>query len=160
MSVSEVRKIAIVVSQFNRDITEALYSGAVKQLQALGVVMTKNDTAWVPGAVEIPLMAQQYARSGDYHAVIMLGAVIRGETDHYEHVSTQVSNSCQRIALEYNLPVIFGVLTTHTKQQALDRVGGVRGHMGKEAAETAVYMVDLISDRFHKRTMDVIYDQQ
>lgn len=134
-------KIAIVVSQFNEVITKKLYKDAVIRLIELGVLEAHIETAWVPGAIELPLMAQQFARTGEYEAVICLGAVIRGETDHYDYVCQQVSFGCQKVALKHNLPVIFGVLTTHTVEQAEARAGGAHSHKGIEAAESAIAMI-------------------
>ncbi|MGB6976649.1 MAG: 6,7-dimethyl-8-ribityllumazine synthase, partial [Gammaproteobacteria bacterium] len=104
----------------------------------------------VPGAVEIPVTAQQLANTGNYDAIICLGAVIRGETDHYEYVCHQVSDGCQRVALDHHLPVIFGILTTDTVEQALARAGGSHGHKGRESADAALAMV-AIMQQLHER---------
>lgn len=136
-------KIAIVVSKFNEHITLPLLEGCMSQLNSYEIAITPADVTWVPGAVEIPLIAQRYAASGHYDAVICLGAVIRGETTHYDYVCQQVSYGCQRTALQYDLPVIFGVLTTENDEQAFDRVGGKQGHKGKEAADAALAMAQL-----------------
>lgn len=135
--------IAIVVSEFNEHITSALLEGCIEQLNAHGIKLKPDDITSVPGAVEIPLIAQRYAASTHYDAVICLGAVIRGETTHYDYVCQQVSYGCQQIALKYDLPIIFGVLTTENDEQAFDRVGGKQGHKGKEAADTALAMARL-----------------
>ena len=137
-------KIAIVVSQFNEHITTPLLQGCVEQLQSQGITIMPKDITHVPGAVEIPLMAQRYAKSERYHAVICLGAVIRGETTHYDYVCQQVSYGCQKVALKYDMPIIFGVLTTDNDEQAFDRIGGKHGHKGKEAADTAIAMTKVI----------------
>src|SRR5207237_476285 len=97
--------------------------------------------AWVPGAVEIPIAAQRFAQTGVFDAIIALGAVIRGDTSHYDYVCEQVSQGCQRVALENDLPVIFGVLTTEDEEQAKARAGGGEGHKGREAIDTAVAIV-------------------
>lgn len=136
--------IAICVSRFNSSITEKLLQGTLERLRELNVADQDIKICWVPGAVELPLAAQHYAESGNYEAVICLGAVIRGETGHYEYVCQQASYGCQRVALDYHLPVIFGVLTTENLQQALDRVGGIHGHKGCEAADTAVAMISIL----------------
>lgn len=141
---SKLFQVAIVVSQFNRDVTEKLYSGAVTQLKQLGFSDDRITAVWVPGAVEIPIIAQRLARAGRYEAIICLGAVIRGETSHYDYVCEQVSQGCQRIALENDLPVVFGILTTEDEQQAFERVGGKHGHKGQEAADVAVQMVSVL----------------
>ncbi|MBV9575149.1 MAG: 6,7-dimethyl-8-ribityllumazine synthase [Gammaproteobacteria bacterium] len=138
------RKFAIVVSQFNADITEKLLQGALMRLIEAGIEEENVTIVHVPGAVEIPLIAQLLAKTHQYHAIICLGAVIRGETSHYDYVCQQVSQGCQKIMLDYDMPVIFGVLTTNTVEQALARVGGKEGHKGKEAAEAAIMMVDII----------------
>jgi 6,7-dimethyl-8-ribityllumazine synthase len=133
--------IAIVVSQFNHEITQKLQYGAIERLIACG--FTKDDITLVevPGAVEIPFTAQQLAKQSRYAAIIALGAVIRGETTHYDYVCQVVSNGCQRVSLDFNLPVIFGVLTTEDEAQALARVGGSHGHKGADAADCALAMV-------------------
>ena len=100
--------------------------------------------AWVPGAWELPLVAQRFAQSGEYSAVLCLGAVIRGETSHDQHINRQVSMSLGQIALDTGVPVLFGVLTCNTLEQALNRVGGNAGHKGVECAEAALEMADLL----------------
>lgn len=135
-------RIAIVVSRFNTEVTEKLLAGAVTRLDELGI--TAANVCLVPGAVEIPLIAQQLAKSQRYDAVIALGAVIRGETTHYDYVCQQVSYGCQKVALEQQLPVIFGVLTTENDEQALERVGGSHGHKGRDAADAAIEMIQLL----------------
>lgn len=137
-------KLAIVISQFNQVVTEKLLSGALGRLVELGVKEDQIKKIWVPGAVEIPLMAKQLAKIKLYNAVICLGAVIRGETNHYDYVCQQVSLGCQQVALEYEIPVIFGVLTTQNKAQALARAGcGKRGsNKGVEAVNTAITMIE------------------
>ena len=147
---------AIVASRYNEDITRELYQGATEVLIENGVVAGSIHTAWVPGAVEIPIAAQWYARQSDISIVIALGAVIRGDSDHYEHVAHQVSWGCQHVALTHNKPVIFGVLTVHDHQQALDRIGGVCGHYGKEAALSALSMVHLSQTKLNQEA--VCYD--
>ncbi|OGT23467.1 MAG: 6,7-dimethyl-8-ribityllumazine synthase [Gammaproteobacteria bacterium RIFCSPLOWO2_02_FULL_38_11] len=137
---------AIVVSQYNVDITEKLLEGAVSHLIGSGVGKDCISIFKVPGAVEIPLIAKLLARRQKYKAIIALGAVIRGDTDHYDYVCEQVSQGCQKIMLEFEIPVIFGVLTTLNKEQALERVGGVHGHKGIEAADAALQMVVLMSE--------------
>ncbi|MDO8953559.1 MAG: 6,7-dimethyl-8-ribityllumazine synthase [Gammaproteobacteria bacterium] len=135
-------KIAIVVSEFNQEITGALLDGAVKKLQEMGI----NDFSVikVPGAVEIPFIAQALAKTARYDAIIALGAVVRGETSHYDYVCDQVSQGCQRVMLDHGIPVIFGVLTTENEQQAWDRLGGKHGHKGREASEVALAMISLV----------------
>ena len=133
-------KIAIVISRFNEPVTRKLYAGCVERLQELNVVLDEADSCWVPGAVEIPVIAQRDAQRG-YDAVICLGAVIRGETTHYDYVCQSVSYGCQRVALDFDVPVIFGILTTENSDQAFDRLGGAHGHKGRDAADTAIEMI-------------------
>ncbi len=136
--------IAIIVSRFHEDITELLLKGAIERLIELGIDDKDLQIARVPGAVELPLAAQQFAKHEDCLAIICLGAVIRGETDHYDYVCQQVSNGCQRVSLDFDIPVIFGVLTTDNKEQALARAGGTHGHQGHYAAEAALEMIALM----------------
>lgn len=139
-------KIAIVISLFNEMITTPLLEGCLARLKERGIDVDAVPVTRVPGAVELPLIAQQYARSGNYQAVICLGAVIRGETGHYDYVCQQVSDGCQQVALTHNIPVIFGVLTTENVEQALDRVGGSHGHKGRYAADAALEMVGIMEN--------------
>ena len=136
--------IAIVVSRFNQQVTQALLDGATKRLKALGIPDQNFLIAWVSGSVEIPIVAQQLAKTDKYEAIICLGAVIQGETDHYDYVCQQVSYGCQRVALHTNIPIIFGVLTTQTEQQALDRAGGKAGNRGEDAVDTAIDMISVL----------------
>lgn len=135
--------IAIIVSRFNEPITEALYSGAIERLQELSFSLEQVTSIQVPGAVEAPLIAKKLAMTNRYDAIIVLGAVIRGETSHYDYVCDQVSQGCQQVMMQFDLPVIFGVLTTENKTQALDRVGGRKGHKGKDAVDCAFEMIAL-----------------
>ena len=137
-------KFAIVVARFNRDVTEQLLEGAEAMLR-------KHDAAdvhvaWVPGAYEIPLVAKRYADSGRVDAVITLGAVIRGETAHFDFVAGEAAAGITRAALDADVPVIFGVLTVDNREQAFDRLGGKEGHKGEEAAVTAIEMVSLLRE--------------
>lgn len=138
--------IAIIVSRFNEKVTQALLEGATTRLQELNFRTGDICIKTVPGAVEIPLVAQRLARSGNYQAIITLGAVIRGETTHYDYVCQQVSDGCQSVMLENDLPVIFGVLTTENGEQALARCGGSHSNKGRECADAAVEMVALLAD--------------
>lgn len=139
-------KFAIVVSQFNQPVMEKLLAGALARLAELDVKENQIKTVWVPGAVEIPLMAKRVAKTKRYDAIVCLGAVIRGETNHYDYVCQQVSLGCQQVALEYEIPVIFGVLTTQNKEQAFARAGGERGNKGTEAVNAAMMMIESIRD--------------
>ena len=138
-------RFAIVVSRYNEHITTRLLTGAVETLRAAGVADEAIDVAWVPGAWEIPLVAQRMARSQNYAAVLCLGAVIRGETTHDEHINRPVSLSLGQLGLETGLPVLFGVLTCNTIEQAIHRAGGNVGNKGIECAEAALEMVRLLS---------------
>ena len=137
-------KLAIITSEFNRPITDRLYHSAIDQCQALGITLDERDITWVPGAVEIPLIAQQYAKKRCYDAIICLGSVIRGETSHFDYVCQQVSEGCQKVSLAHNIPVVFGVLTTEDKAQALARSGGAHSDKGRESIVTAVEMATLM----------------
>lgn len=132
-------KIAIVVSRFNASITEKLLEGAQDAWRACGGVDGSTPLVFhVPGAFELPLVAQQLARTGKYDAVACLGCVIRGETDHYDYVCSQAAAGIMRVGLETGVPVIFGVLTTDTLQQAQDRAGGSDGNKGADAVLAAI----------------------
>ena len=137
-------RFAIVVSRYNEHITGKLLAGAIETLRAAGIADDAIDVAWVPGAWEIPLVAQRMARSRKFVAVLCLGAVIRGETTHDEHINHQVSLSLGQLALETALPVLFGVLTCNTVEQAIHRAGGNVGNKGVECAEAALEMVRLL----------------
>lgn len=137
--------IAVVVSRYNHDITQKLHDGAVERLQELGFSNDRITIAWVPGAVEIPLAAQRLARTGNFDAIVCLGAVIYGETRHFDYVCEQVSQGCQTVALTNDIPVIFGVLTTNNLEQAQDRVGGKKGHVGRESIDTAYDLVSVLN---------------
>jgi 6,7-dimethyl-8-ribityllumazine synthase len=132
--------IALVVSNFNQEITNALKEGALLRLLELGFIIHEITLVEVPGAVEIPLAAQLLAKKNKVQAIIALGAVVRGETSHYDYVCDQVSQGCQRVMLDFDIPVIFGVLTTENEEQAWDRLGGMHGHKGRDAADCAVIM--------------------
>ncbi|HEY8462806.1 MAG TPA: 6,7-dimethyl-8-ribityllumazine synthase [Bacillota bacterium] len=141
----EKGNFAIVVSRFNHFITEHLLSGAEDTLQRHGIAPEQITAVWVPGAFEIPLIAKQLAKSGQYQAVICLGAVIRGATPHFDYVAAEVSKGVATVGLETGIPVIFGILTTDTIEQAIERAGSKAGNKGSEAALAALEMVDLLS---------------
>ena len=140
---SAAGKYAIVVARYNDNITGKLLAGATETLVKAGISDDDITVAWVPGAWEIPLVARHLGRSEEYEAVLCLGAVIRGETTHDEHINRQVSLSLGQIALELDLPVLFGVLTCNTMEQAIHRSGGNVGNKGVECAEAALEMVRL-----------------
>lgn len=136
---------AIVVSRYNDSITTKLLSGAITTLTEHGVDEAKIDVVWVPGAWEIPLVAQRAAKSGRYAAVICLGAVIRGETTHDQHINRAVSIGLNEAGLQSGVPVLFGVLTCDTLEQAIHRSGGNVGNKGAECALAALEMVNLLA---------------
>lgn len=137
-------RVALACSRFNELITDRLLQGARDGLERHGVDPDSITVAWAPGAFELPLVARQLASSGEFDAVICLGAVIRGATGHYEHVAGQCAAGIQRVQLDTGVPVVFGVLTTETIEQALERAGTKSGNKGFDAAVTAIEMVDLL----------------
>ena len=137
-------RVALVCSRFNELVTERLLAGAHDGLLRHGVDESSVTVAWVPGAFELPLAALRLAASGDCDAVVCLGAVIRGATPHFDHVAGQCAAGVQRAQLDTGVPVIFGVLTTDTVDQALDRAGGKSGNKGFDAAAAAIEMADLL----------------
>ncbi|SHJ47767.1 6,7-dimethyl-8-ribityllumazine synthase [Hathewaya proteolytica DSM 3090] len=137
-------KIGIVIARFNEFIGSKLLGGALDGLKRHGVQEENIEIAWVPGAFEIPLIASKLAESGKYDAVICLGAVIRGNTPHFEYVSAEVSKGIASVSLATGKPVIFGVLTTDSIEQAIERAGTKSGNKGYDAAITAIEMVNLI----------------
>jgi 6,7-dimethyl-8-ribityllumazine synthase len=136
-------KFAIVVAEWNTEITEALFKGAVNTLIANGVREENIIRGDVPGSYELTLASQWYASRDDIAAVIAIGAVIKGETSHNEYINHAVAQGLTNVSLQFNKPVIFGVLTPNNMQQALDRAGGVHGNKGDEAAITALKMISL-----------------
>ena len=147
-------RFAIVVARFNEIVTRSLLEGARSGLLRHGVSADDVDVAWVPGSLEIPLIAKRLAASGAYAAVICLGAVIRGETSHHEHVAGGVSAGLARVALDTGVPTIFGVLTTDTAEQALDRAGLKSGNKGYDAAVSAIEMASLLEQLGRQETGD------
>ena len=138
-------RFAIVVSRFNESITRRLLDGAVQTLTSSGVSDDSIDIAWVPGAFEIPLIADRLAGSGNYAAVLCLGAVIRGETTHDQHINRAVSLGLTEAALRSGIPVLFGILTCETVEQAIHRAGGNVGNKGADCAAAALEMVGLLN---------------
>ena len=139
-------RVAIVAGRFNDFIVEPLLSGAVELLEQHGAQRDAIKVLRVPGAFELPLVAQKLAASGRFDAVIALGAVIRGDTPHFDFVAGECAAGLARVALDTGVPVIFGVLTTDTVEQASDRAGGKHGNKGADAALTAIEMVRLLRD--------------
>jgi 6,7-dimethyl-8-ribityllumazine synthase len=137
-------QFAIVAARFNSLVVEPLIHGALDALRRHGVADTAVTLVRVPGSYEIPLVAGRLARSGHYAAVICLGAIIRGDTDHYDYVAGAAASGIAQAGLDAEVPVIFGVLTCNTLEQALDRAGGKAGNKGAEAAVCAIEMVNLL----------------
>ncbi len=142
--VSQDMKIGIVAARFNEFIVSKLIGGCEDTLLRHGVRPEDISLVWVPGAFEIPLVAAKLAKSGKYDAVIALGAVIRGSTSHYDYVCAEVSKGIAAVSLESGVPVMFGVLTTDTIEQAIERAGTKAGNKGADCAQGAIEMVDLI----------------
>ena len=139
-------KIGIVAARFNEFIVSKLIGGAEDALVRHGVDMGQVDLAWVPGAFEIPLVAQKMAASGKYDAVICLGAVIKGSTSHYDYVCAEVSKGVATVGLNTGVPTLFGVLTTDNIEQAIERAGTKAGNKGYDVACSAIEMVNLIKE--------------
>ncbi len=139
------KKLGIVVSRFNSFISEKLLEGAIDALVRSGVKDRDIDVARVPGAFEIPLITQKMARSGKYDAVICLGVVIRGATPHFDYVAGEVAKGSAQVMLDTGVPVLFGVLTTETIEQAIERAGSKAGNKGSEVAVAALEMINLVA---------------
>lgn len=137
-------KLAVVVAKFNSLITKPLYEGVLDHFEAHGIVGEDYDTAYVPGSFELPVVAKRMAETGKYDAVICIGAVIRGATTHYEAVANSAASGILSASTSIGVPIIFGVLTCDTMEQALDRAGGKLGNKGGEAAATAIEMGNLM----------------
>ncbi len=137
-------RIGIVVSRFNKVVTSRLLHGAIEGLTAHGVQSRDVTVTWVPGSFEIPTVAKRLAHRGDIDAVVCLGAVIRHETDHYLYIAREAARGIAEVGLETGTPVVFGVLTTDTEEQAIERSGGNEGNKGYDAALAAIEMVSLL----------------
>ena len=137
--------VAVVAARFNASIVDELLAGCLRRLDALGIPKDRVEVHRVPGAFELPVAAKVLARTRRFQAVICLGCVIRGDTPHFDYVAGEAARGTQQVALSESLPVIFGVLTTNTHQQALDRTGGPHGHAGERAAEAALEMIALVN---------------
>ena len=138
-------KFCIIISRFNEFIGAKLLSGAVDELKRHGVDEANIDVVWCPGAFEIPLVAKRCAKTGNYSAIITLGAVIKGSTSHYDYVCAEVSKGVASVSLETGVPVIFGVLTTDNIEQAIERAGTKAGNKGSDAAKSAIEMANLMN---------------
>jgi len=139
-----MNRFAIIVSRFNREIVDKLHAGAIAELARQNVAPEMIDEFHVPGAFELPLLAKRLAESNKYAAVICLGAVIKGDTDHYEYVCRAATDGIMHAGLQTGVPIIFGVLTCQTDEQALARAGGSEGNKGADAAHAAVDMAGLM----------------
>jgi len=139
----ESKRFAIVVSRFNDFITQRLLNGAVDQLKRHGVAEADIETAWVPGSFEIPVAALEMAKTGKFNAVITLGCIIRGGTDHYEHVASAVTVGVEKASVETGVPILYGVVTCDNLEQAIDRAGAKMGNRGAQAALAALEMANL-----------------
>lgn len=137
-------KFGVVVGRFNEFISGKLLDGVIDGLVRHGAEESDIEVFWVPGAFEIPLMAQKMAKPQKYHAIICVGAVIRGSTPHFDYVSNEMSKGIAKVSLDEGMPVVFGVLTTDTIEQAIERAGTKAGNKGYEAAVTAIEMVNLM----------------
>lgn len=144
--VAEKVRVGIVAARFNEFITSKLVSGAIDGLVRHDVSEDEIEIAWVPGAFEIPLIASKMAKTGKYDAIICLGAVIRGATSHYDYVCSEVSKGIASVSLESGIPVMFGVLTTDTIEQAVERAGTKAGNKGYDCALGAIEMMNLIRE--------------
>ena len=146
MLLGEGLKFGLVISRFNDFVTRKLLEGAQDALIRHGVAEADVDVAWVPGSFEIPLAAKKLAQSKQYDAIICLGAVIRGGTPHFDYIAAEVSKGVAKVGLDTGLPVIFGVITADTLEQAIERAGTKMGNKGAEAAEDAIEMANLLKN--------------
>ncbi len=144
--ISQGLKFGIIVGRFNEFIGGKLLSGALDALKRHGVEEADIDITWVPGAFEIPLVAKKMAKSEKYDGIICLGAVIRGATPHFDYVSSEVTKGVASVSLDTEIPIIFGVLTTDTIEQAIERAGTKSGNKGYDAAVTAIEMANLLKE--------------
>jgi len=142
--IGEGLKFGVVVSRFNEFMTGKLVSGAKDAFLRHGVAEADIDLAWVPGAFEIPLVAKKLAKSGKYDAVVCLGAVIKGNTPHFEYIASEVAKGIAAVNLDSGIPVIFGVITAETLEQAIERAGSKMGNKGFDAAVQAIEMANLV----------------
>jgi len=139
-------RVGIIVSRFNDMITERLLKGALDRLRRSNVPQESTDVCWVPGAFEVPKAAKHMAKTGRYDGVIALAAVIRGATPHFEYISSEVIKGLARINLDVDVPIAFGVITSDTIDQAIERAGTKLGNKGAQAAETLIEMVNVLKE--------------
>jgi len=137
-------RVAIVAARFNADIVDELVTGCMRRLEELGIDGGRIEIHRVPGAFELPVAAKLLAKSKRFQSIVCLGCIVRGDTPHFDYVAGEAARGIQQVALDESLPVIFGVLTTNTDEQARDRVGGKHGHYGERAAEAAAEMMALV----------------
>ncbi|MDI6733264.1 MAG: 6,7-dimethyl-8-ribityllumazine synthase [Planctomycetota bacterium] len=138
------KKFAIIVSRFNELVTQRLLDGAQDRLVRYGVKKEHIDVVWVPGSFEIPLIAQRLTRSKKYDAIICLGAIIKGDTPHFDYIASESAKGIAHVCLESGIPIEFGIITAETVEQAMERAGIKRGNKGAQAAESAVEMVNIL----------------
>jgi 6,7-dimethyl-8-ribityllumazine synthase len=142
--IAKGKQFGIVISRFNELVSKEMLSGAVDTLMRHGVKENEIVTAWTPGAFEIPLIAGKMAHSKKYDAIICLGAVIRGDTPHFDYISAEATKGVAQVGMQSGIPVVFGILTVDTLEQAFERAGSKAGNKGRHAAETAIEMVSLV----------------
>lgn len=138
------KQFAIVISRFNELVSKEMLTGAVDTLLRHGAKENEISAAWVPGAFEIPLIAKKLAESKKYNAVICLGAIIRGDTPHFDYIAAEATKGIAQVGLQSGIPVSFGILTVDTLEQAFERAGSKAGNKGRQAAETAIEMINII----------------
>jgi len=143
--IAKNKKFGIVVSRFNDFITKKLVEASIDTLMRHGAKDTEIEVAWVPGAFEVPLIAKKMAGSKKYDAVICLGTIIRGETPHFDYVASEVAKGIAQVGLDTNIPTIFGIITADNIEQAIKRAGTKEGNKGRDAAISAIEMVNLLS---------------
>ncbi len=142
--VPDTARVAIVAARFNMPVTDELLSGCMRRLQELGIDGSRVEIHRVPGAFELPVAAKMLARTKRFSSIVCLGCIVRGDTPHFDYVAGEAARGIQQVALEESLPVIFGVLTVNTEEQAQQRIGGSHGHYGERAAEAAAEMMALM----------------
>jgi 6,7-dimethyl-8-ribityllumazine synthase len=139
-------RVAVAAARFNADLTDELLAGCLRRLAQLGVPAALVEVVRVPGAFELPVAAKAFARTGRFDAVICLGAVVRGDTPHFAYVAGECARGLQDVSIWEELPVVYGVHTTNTHEQAVERTGGKHGHAGERAAEAAVEMIAVLDE--------------
>jgi 6,7-dimethyl-8-ribityllumazine synthase len=140
----ESARVCIVAARFNTDIVDELLTGCMRRLSEMGIDGSRLEIHRVPGAFELPVAAKMLARSKRFSSIVCLGCIVRGDTPHFDYVAGEAARGIQQVALDEQIPVIFGVLTTNTEQQARERIGGSHGHYGERAADAAAEMMALM----------------